>query len=247
MAWLAVPGLARAQVQPLAPPMVMTPVPGGCSGGPGLTIWGRGEPLSRVGVHVDGVLVGEPRVDADGAWSFSSPALLAEGEHELRVSSLDAAGEASALSEPLPFTVNMLPPETRIVKAPQDVVDTRRADFEFASDDPRAHFQCSLDGHGFFPCDNPLRLFSRIHPGQEHTLAVRAIDACGRMDPTPVSYTWRVILAASVEEPEAAGCSSAEGSPALLLIGLVAISLLSGRRGCVPKNRVSSGGCSCCR
>lgn len=57
-----------------------------------------------------------------------------------------------------------------------------------ASED--ASFTCSLDGGGFEPCDSPAS-YSDLEPGW-HTLAVRATDSAGNVDPTPAEVRWHV-------------------------------------------------------
>lgn len=223
-------------------------------------------------------------------------------------------------------------PETRIVRGPARVIVSRLAEFVFESDQPKASFECSLNSERFFPCESPLRLYSRVRLGEQYTLRVRARLGEERVDPTPASYTWRTLLEPpwqpvitepaqgdSVEErmlrvaglaspggwirvlldyepvavtradaegkwrltvpveegphtlfaeledgageaiaptepvrftvwaSEPGGCSSTGGSPALLLIGLVALASLSGRGRCRQESQVSSRGCDCCR
>lgn len=62
-----------------------------------------------------------------------------------------------------------------------------------ASED--ASFTCSLDGGGFEPCDSPAS-YSDLEPGW-HTLAVRATDSAGNVDPTPAEIRWHVSAAPS--------------------------------------------------
>ncbi|MDY7231354.1 hypothetical protein [Hyalangium rubrum] len=126
-------------------------------------------------------------------------------------------------------------PETHIVRAPPCVTESRLTEFEFESDDPKARFECRLDGHGFYPCERVLRLYARISAGA-HILEVRALVDEALVDPSPAAYAWEVReapLAQPLIAPlEEAGCSGAGGSPALFLIGLFALVAL--------KTRVSS-------
>ncbi len=79
-----------------------------------------------------------------------------------------------------------------------------------------------------------------------HTLFAELEDEAGEaMTPAqPVPFT---VSPEAAEQGETLGCSGGGGAPALLLIGLVAIAITSGRRRCRQKSPVSSGGCDCCR
>lgn len=106
----------------------------------------------------------------------------------LAVPGLAAAWEPLAEAEP----------ETRIVRGPPRLTDTRLAVFEFESDVARATFECSLEGGRFFPCESPLRLYARIQLGQSYTLKVKAtINADTgetlREDSTPAAHSWRTL------------------------------------------------------
>lgn len=74
-----------------------------------------------------------------------------------------------------------------------------------------------------------------------HTLFAELEDEAGEaISPTaPVPFT--------VQAREPGGCSSTGGSPALLLIGLVALAVANNRTRCRQESRVSSRGCGCCR
>lgn len=61
------------------------------------------------------------------------------------------------------------------------------ATFSFRASEP-ASFTCSLDGAAYVACDSP-RSYSGLTPGW-HTLAVRATDAAGNVDPSPAQARW---------------------------------------------------------
>ncbi|ATM74959.1 hypothetical protein CRN79_03455 [Serratia fonticola] len=52
--------------------------------------------ISHVNVYDNGVLIGSAAVDANGAWSFTPEADLAEGAHEFTVAAVDKAGNEGA-------------------------------------------------------------------------------------------------------------------------------------------------------
>lgn len=84
------------------------------------------------------------------------------------------------------------PPNTSIAFHPHRVLTTRKRTrkvaFGFASNDPTAHFECSLDGARFAPCTSPHSV--TVKPGH-HRFEVRAVDA-GGADPSPATYHWTV-------------------------------------------------------
>ena len=70
---------------------------------------GTAEAGATISVYDNGTLLGTATVNADGTWSFTSPA-LADGQHSLTATVTDAAGNVSAPSAPLTFTVDTLAP-----------------------------------------------------------------------------------------------------------------------------------------
>lgn len=60
--------------------------------------------------------------------------------------------------------------------------------FEFSSIEPRATFECSLDGSEFRRCVSPV-VHNNLVSGS-HTFQVRATDEAGTTDPTPATWTW---------------------------------------------------------
>lgn len=80
-------------------------------------------------------------------------------------------------------------PSTTITAAPAAFSPIAAASFEFASDDPAAHFTCSVDGAPAEPCGSP---FTRSLGDGPHGFAVRAIDAAGNADPTPAEHQWSI-------------------------------------------------------
>lgn len=72
--------------------------------------------------------------------------------------------------------------------------DGGEAEFSISASED-ASFTCSLDGGAFEPCDSPAS-YSDLEPGW-HTLAVRATDSAGNVDPTPAEIRWHVSAAPS--------------------------------------------------
>jgi hypothetical protein len=88
----------------------------------------------------------------------------------------------------LPYCVDTTIPETTIVSSPANPTSDTTGDFTFSSPDASATFQCSLDNAAFTACTTPFAT-AALADGP-HTLAVRARDAVGNVDPTPDTRTW---------------------------------------------------------
>ncbi|NTX62946.1 Ig-like domain repeat protein [Myxococcus sp. CA051A] len=150
---------------------------------------GTAEPGSTVSVEVDGVVVcTAPAHASTGAWSCTSIA-LPEGAHTATVTASDPAGNVSPPTQ-VDFTIDTLAPDTSIVTGPTGAVASNSATFTFASNESPITYACSLDGAAFAPCASPAT-FGSLSQGN-HTLAVRAVDAVGNMDPTPATRAWSV-------------------------------------------------------
>ena len=91
--------------------------------------------------------------------------------------------------------VNALP-DTTITAAPAGQTGAGVAGFRFESDDPAAHFDCTVDGRPGGSCASPLTL-QGLAAG-DHTLSVQAVDAEGGRDPSPATVAWTVVPGADV-------------------------------------------------
>lgn len=78
---------------------------------------GTGEPGGTITIYNNGVAVGTTTVLPNGTWSVTPDGPLADGTHTITVVETDAAGNQSAASEPIIFTVDTTPP-----LAPGDLV-----------------------------------------------------------------------------------------------------------------------------
>lgn len=71
---------------------------------------GTGEPGGTITIYDNGVAVGTTTVLPNGTWSVTPDGPLADGTHTITVVETDAAGNQSAASEPIIFTVDTTPP-----------------------------------------------------------------------------------------------------------------------------------------
>ena len=75
------------------------------------TLTGTAEANSRVTVYIDGVAVGTATADESGAWRYNLSTALSDGNHSLRTTVTDTAGNISALSAPGNITVDTRAPQ----------------------------------------------------------------------------------------------------------------------------------------
>ncbi|WIG97757.1 Ig-like domain-containing protein [Myxococcus sp. SDU36] len=152
---------------------------------------GTAEPYAQVTVVVDGDVVGTVTADGDGNWSIASPEALDEGPHTVEATATDAAGNTSEEASH-DFSIDLSTPETFIDSAPAAFTRETSATFTLRTENGGVGFECSLDGAAFASCVSPV-VFSGLAEGP-HTLAVRAVNALGTVDPTPASHAWTVDL-----------------------------------------------------
>jgi len=146
--------------------------------------------------------LGQATADKDGNWSFTFPGSLPvgsaiaatqtkeEGTSELEIATVPLPAEReqpAAASAPL----DRKPPRTRMLKQARRVAKGQAARFAFTSNEAGSSFQCSLDGAGFRACKSPKR-YRHLRAGK-HLFRVRAIDAAGNVDPTPVRRRFEVL------------------------------------------------------
>ncbi|HEX8437265.1 DUF4215 domain-containing protein [Archangium sp.] len=166
-------------------PVITTPAEGATS--PGI-ISGTATPGSTVKLYVDGSTTPActTTTGADGTWTCTVPAIT--NEQKQTVVARSTVLSATESSTPRSFIGDVKPPETTIPKGPPERGPARTGRFEYASDDPTAHFECSLDGGAYVPCPEEYT----VEPGK-HTLLVRAVDPAGNVDPEPAKYEWTVV------------------------------------------------------
>lgn len=102
-------------------------------------------------------------------------------------------GNTSEFSAPKTVALasgSALAPDTTKLSGPSDVTKSPTAHFKFASPDPDATFECSLDGGAYYECSSP----ENIHGLSEgrHTVSVRALDEKGNVDASPAAWIWTV-------------------------------------------------------
>ncbi|WP_446739789.1 Ig-like domain-containing protein [Pseudomonas sp. TH49] len=84
------------------------------------TLAGQAEAGSTVVIYDNGQKLGETRADANGNWSFTPEAPLAEGEHSFTVSATDTAGNTSKEAESWQVIIATVMPEQPVIEVVTD-------------------------------------------------------------------------------------------------------------------------------
>lgn len=100
------------------PPLVTSPTAGAVIGTARPTITGTGTSGDVITVIVDGVTVGTTTVNGVGTWTLTLPSGLSDGSHSVSATARDAAGNLSAASTPVAFTVDTSAPLPPLVTSP---------------------------------------------------------------------------------------------------------------------------------
>jgi hypothetical protein len=144
-------------------------------------------------------LPGSPTIDAGLANPLSGPLDLMGGPRIAGAAIDIGADEYSPPGTEPPDVVppDAVPPETTITKGPKRKQKTSKkrakAKFEFASSEPGSSFACKLDKAEWKPCTSPYKAkVKATFKAKKHALLVRATDAAGNVDPTPVKHGWKL-------------------------------------------------------
>jgi hypothetical protein len=116
--------------------------------------------------------------------------LLGGADFTFQVRARDAAGNVDPTPAARSFTVDRNPPTTSITSAPGIVTNDNTPTIEFTSSKPDSTFECRVDDGDFAACTSP-HTTTQLDDGQ-HTVAVRATDSIGNVDPDPAERTFRV-------------------------------------------------------
>ncbi|MFB9865004.1 Ig-like domain-containing protein [Rufibacter immobilis] len=164
------------------------------------TYAGTAEIGSTVALYVDGSAIGTTTANASGNWTLTQINALAQGAHTIYAIATDAAGNTSSKSNTNTFFLDTTTPETTITAGPASSTSSSTATFSFSGSDGSgsgvARFEGSLDGGAFVTVTSPM-VYTGLNEGS-HTLAVRAVDQAGNIDPSPATFTWTVDTTAPI-------------------------------------------------
>jgi hypothetical protein len=132
-------------------------------------------------------------LDGAPAGLCSSPLNLSGlglGTHLLVVTAVDPYGNVDATPATRSWRVDLVAPNTLLRGAPPASTRSRTATFRFASTEAGSRFQCKLDAKPWAACTTP-KTYRNLRPGA-HTFRVRATDAAGNTDGSPVVKRWTI-------------------------------------------------------
>ena len=131
-------------------------------------------------------------IDGETAINCTSPysRSLGDGPHTFSVRAATVAGETEDTPAEHLWTVDTVPPETRLTAAPPAADNSTTVRFEFTSPEANVVFECSLDGSAYLPCMSGDS-FGPLADGT-HSFAVRAKDRAGNVDTSPSIHAWSV-------------------------------------------------------
>lgn len=119
------------------------------------------------------------------------PNSVAPSEHACTAAS-EGSGESPAHGGTAPGgSAAGRAPQTSIRSGPRHRTHKRSATFRFAASEAGSTFLCSLDGRPFKACRSPYTVRG-LRPGR-HVLRVEARRPGGPIDPSPASWSFRVL------------------------------------------------------
>ncbi len=109
------------QVEDNSGDVVGTVVNGGVTDETQPLIRGQGEAGAKVKIFDNGQLIGNTVADSEGNWSYQPATPLTDGEHSITATLTDSAGNVSAASDPMKFTLDTTAVQLKITEVIDDV------------------------------------------------------------------------------------------------------------------------------
>lgn len=113
---------------------------------------------------------------------------LALGDHNLKVSVRDAAGNVAPTIHEYPWFITR-EPHTTLLSTPDQVTLTHYASFVFSADLP-ATFECIFDYTSYGLCESPFFVTDLV--SGYHSLTILATGELGHVDANPPTFDWYV-------------------------------------------------------
>lgn len=151
------------------------------------TISGLSEPLSRIDLYDNGILIGRLSNTADNSGRFAQNFTFEEGDHPLTARAIDFANNQSGFSQSINLTVDLTPPQAPVVSNYKNNEETFDATPKLiGTSELFAAIEIILDANNIFTtsADNG-GIWSFILPSAfslnegEHNLEIKAIDLSG--------------------------------------------------------------------
>ena len=115
---------------------------------------------------------------------------LAEGIHEFSVKATDEVGNTDLTTDDYSWEIDLTPPETTIISAPDDPSNLTEVEFSFTSSETSSTFECSLDGSALTACTSPQSYTGLTET--THNFKVQATDQAGNTDQTASNFDWEI-------------------------------------------------------
>lgn len=123
---------------------------------------------------------------------FTTPD-LADGQHTLDVRAVNSMGNFDPSPASRSFTVDTVAPTTTITSGPEGPTTSPTPTFTYSSE-PGSSFACAIDSAALAGCGADGFTAPVLALGS-HTFSVRATDAAGNVETTPVARSFSVIAA----------------------------------------------------
>ncbi|MFO7735803.1 MAG: hypothetical protein R6W70_06255, partial [bacterium] len=123
---------------------------------------------------------------------------LPEGKRNLRVYSVDKAGNREKKPLEFSWTIDMTPPKTSIVPQTTELTSSTELSLKLKCNEPECNFQYRIDGKKWKKTDSDL-FIKNIKEGRRK-IEVRASDAVGNMEKKPADFSWTVDITPPVVE-----------------------------------------------
>jgi hypothetical protein len=179
-----VPDMGAYELQDTVPPKtVITGAPAAVTGDNTPVFTFRSGPDARFECQLDG-----------GAFQrCSSPVTttpLPDGPHVFTVRAIDASFNVEPNPPTARFTVDTRAPDTAFTKRPPKRFHKAKVTFRFGSTEAGSRFECRPDHLPWRSCRSPFHWSVKVG---KHRLLVRAVDAAGNQDRSPVRYSFKRI------------------------------------------------------
>ena len=145
----------------------------------------------------DGSATFECRIDSANVADFApctssyTPPALSEGTHRVDVRAVNSMGNFDPSPATRPFTVDTVPPTTTITSGPNSSTTNPVAMFTYTAESGST-FACAIDSAA--PASCPANGFASAPLALgAHTFSVRATDAAGNVEATPVTRSFAVV------------------------------------------------------
>lgn len=160
------------------------------------TVTGTAEPGATVVVTVDGVIAATGVAGSDGSYALPLTAPLADGNHTIKTTATDTAGNSADASTDV--TVDTVSPGVpALTAAPSALASTSTATFDLRGEEGST-FRCKLDDGAWTTCTPPVT-YNNLRDGT-HTFSFVAVDAAGN-ESARVDRTWTVDTTAPARPP----------------------------------------------